>query len=587
MRKIGLNIAFGFIIFLMVLPALQMQLGLFNEKPLDGAFNLSEKPTFTKEKWYKGEFQGQVESYFKDHSGFRSFLVRLQNQVDFSLFRKANAEGAVVGKSKQLYEYDYVRSWLAIDYPGDSFVEKKLQRTKFVQEYLKREKNIDLVVVFEPGKASFYPEYLPSSYTRKKTGLSTYERYLQKAKETGIDFIDLQNYFMSLKEDSEYPLFPRYGTHWSVYGMQFAADSLLRFIERRVNNPLTDFPLTSVRVDSLITSAKPFDTDDDVLKTMNLLLPLKGETLAYPKLSFDTAHPGYKPMVLVVADSYYWNIFNSRTPKYVFKNEAFWYFNSLVYPDHYIKPTYTKDLDFRSEIEKQRVIFVMVTERFVHKFDWRFIDQIYSLYTPDYLKDPVYDKINDIMQVAPWYADVIKKADKKGLSLEDALIEDGKYLFLKDDTLGYMVNYGPEHFSNIISNDPKWMGYIRQKAKERQVSTEEMLMSDALYIFRQDFPGLYELNRSMEKIKDSIYSNPALLETIKDEADRFRFDHATYIRIKAWQIFRETEINKTVNAILSDPPWLKDVERKAKEKGVTLEEMARLDAEYLWEQRLK
>jgi hypothetical protein len=587
MRKIGLNIAFGFIIFLMVLPALQMQFGLFNEKPLDGAFILTEKPTFNREKWYKGEFQGQVESYFKDHSGFRSLLVRLQNQVDFSLFRKANAEGAVVGKSKQLFEYDYIRSWLAIDYPGDSFVEKKLQRTKFVQEYLKREKNIDLVVVFEPGKASFYPEYLPSSYTRKKTGLSTYERYLQKAKETGIDFIDLQNYFMSLKEHSEYPLFPRYGTHWSVYGMQFAADSLLRFIERRVNNPLTDFPLTSVRVDSLITSAKPFDTDDDVLKTMNLLLPLKGETLAYPKLSFDTAHPGYKPMVLVVADSYYWNIFNSRIPKYVFANQAFWYFNSLVYPDHYVKPTYTKDLDLQSEVEKQRVIFVMVTERFVQKFDWRFIDQIYSLYTPDYLKDPVYDKINDIMQVAPWYAEVIKKADKKGLSLEDALIEDGKYLFLKDDTLGYMVNYGPEHFSNIISNDPKWMGYIRQKAKERQVSTEEMLLSDALYIFRQDFPGLYELNRGMEKIKDSIYSNPALLKTIKDEAGQFRFDQAIYIRIKAWQMFRETEINKTVNAILSDPPWLKDVEQKAKEKGVTLEEMARLDAEYLWEQRLK
>ena len=64
-------------------------------------------------------------------------------------------------KTQTALEYDYIRSWLAIDYPGDSFIEKKLQRTKYVQEYLKREKGIDLVIVFEPGKASFYPEYIP------------------------------------------------------------------------------------------------------------------------------------------------------------------------------------------------------------------------------------------------------------------------------------------------------------------------------------------------------------------------------------------------------------------------------------------
>jgi hypothetical protein len=582
MKKTGLNIAFACIILLMVLPVLQMQFGIIQEKPLNGAFNLSEKPTFTREKWISGEYQGQVEKYVKDHSGFRNFLVRLQNQVDFSLFRKANAEGAVVGKSKQLFEYDYIRSWLAIDYPGDSFVEKKLQRTKYVQEYLKREKGIDLVVVFEPGKASFYPEYLPSSYANKKTGLSTYDRYLEKAKETGIDYIDLQNYFQQLKNSSEFPLFPRYGTHWSVYGMQFAADSLIRLIESKI-----DFPLTSFRVDTIMTSTKPFDTDDDVLKTMNLLLPLKGEKLAYPELSFDTAHPGYKPMVLVIADSYYWNIFNSGIPKYVFANEAFWYFNSLVYPDHYIRPTYTKDLNLQREVEKQEVIFLMVTERFLHKFDWTFIDQLYALYTPDYLEDPVYNKINDIMQVDPWFTEVIKKAEIKGVSLENALIAEGKSLYHIDDTLGYMVNFGPEHFRNIIANDPVWMEYIRQKALERNVPIGEMLMLNALYTFRQDFPGLYDLNRGLEKTREKIYSDPALLASLKNEAGQYRWELSSYIQIKAWMIFRETEINNTINAILSDPPWLKDVQRKAQEKGITVEEMARMDAEFLWAERLK
>ena len=213
MKKAGLNIAIALIISLMILPALQLVFHPFKEKPLNGAFNLTEKPSFTIEKWNSGDFQRQAESYLKDNSGFRNFLVRLQNQLDFTFFRQANAEGAVIGRNRQLFEYDYIRSWLAIDYPGDSFIEKKLQRTKYVQEYLKREKNIDLVVVFEPGKASFYPEFLPSKYTDQKHGPSTYERYREKATELDIDLIDFHQYFLQMKESSEYPLYPRYGTH--------------------------------------------------------------------------------------------------------------------------------------------------------------------------------------------------------------------------------------------------------------------------------------------------------------------------------------------------------------------------------------
>jgi len=582
MKKFGLHIAFVFMMLLMALPAVQMRFHLFKEKPLNGAFILSDKPSFNIEKWNSGRFQGQVESYLKDYTGFRNFMIRLQNQLDFSLFRQANAEGAVVGKHKQLFEYDYIRSWLAIDFPGESFLEKKLQRTKYVQEYLKRKKGIDLVVVFEPGKASFYPEYLPSRYSHKKEGLSTYDRYLKKAGELDIDFIDLHQYFLQLKANSEYPLFPRYGTHWSVYGMQYAADSILRLIEGRRN-----LTLTEVRVDSMNISSEPWDTDDDVLKTMNLLLPLKGEKLAYPVYSFDTAHPGDKPMVLVVADSYYWNIFNSRIPKYLFANEAFWYFNTLVYPDNYIRPAYTKDLDLRQEVEKQQVIFLMVTERFLHKLDWTFIDKLYTLYTPGWLKDPVYDKINDIMQVDSWYEDIIVKAALKHTTLEEALVAEGKFMFYQDDTAGYMINYGPEHFRQIIANDTGWMTHICQKADKRNISPDEMLNSDALYIFEQAFPGLFKLNRGMATVEERLNSDPGVLDSLKLEAATFHWDPASFIRIKAWQIYEEEEIRKSCHAIRNDPSWLESVRQKALKKGISPEEMIRLDAEYMWQEKLK
>jgi len=582
MKKIKLHIAFIIIIILIALPAVQMKFHPFREKPLNGAFNLSEKPSFNKEKWSSGEFQGQVESYLKDYSGFRNFMVRLQNQVDFSLFRQANAEGAIMGKNKQLYEYDYIRSWLAIDFPGESFIEKKLQRTKYVQEYLKREKNIDLVVVFEPGKASFYHENIPSRYAAKKNGLSTYDHYLAKAKETGIDYIDLNEYFLQLKPESKYPLFPPLGTHWSIYGMRYVADSLIHFIENRRNIDLPEFYTDTIEI-----SSKPRDTDDDVIRTMNLLFPLKGVDLAYPVFTFDTVTPKYRPMVLVVADSYYWNIFNTRIPKHLFANEAFWYFNSLVYPDNYYKPVHTRDLDLRKEVEKQEVIFLMITERFLHKFDWTFIDQLYTLYTPAWLKDPVYENINKIMQVDPWYGDIINKAAQKHILLEEALIEEGKFIFYRDDTVNYLINYGPEHFSGIISGDPGWMGHIREKAGKNGISVEEMLKIDALYIFKQNYPGLFELNQGLAAVEKRIYSQPEVLDRLRLEAASYRWDPASFIKIKAWQLYQEEEIQKTCQVIRLDPAWLEHVRGKALNKGISLDGMIRLDAEYMWEQKLK
>ena len=580
MRRKGLHIAFYLHLLLMGLPVLQMTFHLFKEKPLNGAFTLADKPVLSKESWMNGSFQSGVEKYLKDHAGFRNFLVRLQNQIDFTFFKEAHAEGVVIGKQRQLYEYDYIRAWLAEDYPGDSFVEKKLLRLKYVQEYLKKEKGIDLVLVFEPGKASYYPEFIPEKYTSEKDGLSTYGLYRKKADELGVDFIDFNQYFLDLKQESAYPLFPRSGTHWSLYGMQFAADSLLNFIEKRKG-----IQLTGVRADTLETSQIPKDTDDDVLKTMNTLFGNRSETLAYPKFTFDTIHPGKKPMVLVVADSYYWNIFNSRIPKYVFANEAFWYFNSRVYPDYYYEPKYTKDLDFQKETEKQDLIFLMVTERFVHKFDWRFIDQLYDLYTPDWLSDAVYDKINSVMAVETWYNEIIIKSQAKQIALDKALLEEGKYLYYKSDTSGFLIDFGMEHFKRLIDQDSAWSAHVRQQAVKENFSYEKMLLSNAEYVFQNEYPVLFEISRGMTRNREKLLSSPDLLAALKEEAAVNYWDTERYLRKKSWDMFKEDELLRSRQAILGDPKWLNDVKAKANRNGISVDSMILLDARYMFDKK--
>jgi hypothetical protein len=241
-----------------------------------------------------------------------------------------------------------------------------------------------------------------------------------------------------------------------------------------------------------------------------------------------------------------------------------------VYPDYYSRPVYTKDLDLRREVEKQDVIFLMITERFLHKFDWTFIDQLYDLYIPVWLKDPVYDNINKIMQTDSWYNEIISKAEKKHLSLEIALIEEGKFMYYRKDTIDYFINYGPEYFSRVISGDTAWMSHIREKAVNKNISAEEMLKLDAIYIFKQNYPGLFEMNQGLEATEKRIYIEPRTLDSLGREAAFYRWDRASYIRIKAWQIYNDQEIRKTCRVILNDPAWLESVRNKAIQKGIPL-----------------
>ena len=94
------HIIFYVLILLMLLPALQQSLRLFGERPLDGDFVLAERPVLTRSSWNSMEYQQKFNSWLEQHIGFRNFFVRLQNQLDFSLYRKANAEGVVIGKKR-------------------------------------------------------------------------------------------------------------------------------------------------------------------------------------------------------------------------------------------------------------------------------------------------------------------------------------------------------------------------------------------------------------------------------------------------------------------------------------------------------
>lgn len=572
------------------LPAIQHITKLFDEKPLSGAFELAEKPDFTWNRWFSGEFQKTTDQYTDDHYGFRNFFVRLGNQIDFSIFGKANSQGVVAGKKGYLYEYDYIRAWIGKDFIGENTIDRKMRHFKFVQDRLK-EKNIDLVFVLEPSKARILPEFIPSRYGHEPARISNYSVFREKALQYNINLLDFNKYFMEIRDTTRFPLYPQFGIHWSTYGMWLVADSIVKYIENQRNIDLPDITFGAIEVSEFLR-----DTDFDAGKSLNLMWQPSTYPMAYPQYSFEKNPSKSRPKVLVVADSYYWNIFNTRLPRHLFGNEAFWYFNALIYPDSYFGDKYTTSINLKEEVENKEVIFVMVTERFLYKYDWNFIENVYRLYAPPSGYNLVWDIENNIRLNESWFADIIKKAELRGLSLEDMIKAEAEYISVTDSLERHLAYSGPAYFKNLILKDGKWAQLVKEKALKENLDFEEQLLKDADYVFQEKFPEAWKKYHALELNITRIKNDPVWMVAIEQKARSQYLSIDEMIKIDAEYLFqqqppvdaeRETKIKEYERLIRSDEKWLSAVKIKAGERKVSLDEMIRLDAEYMADEELK
>ena len=466
---------------MLALPAIQREFSLFDVRSLDGDFILSEKPEFTFESWMEGNFRSDFDKYTDEHIGFRDILIRLTNQIDFGLFRVPHAEGAVVGKEDQLYEYDYIRAYTGLDFIGEEAIDKKIRKLKFLQKHLKEENNIDLVLIFEPSKSCYYPEFIPDRYHPDRLVTNNYKTFVDKANEYDIRNINFNEYFLSLKGKTKYPLYPRYGIHWSIYGMSYATDSLVSYIE-----DLRNIDMPEMYIDSLEQEMYARRPDYDVGKTLNLLFPLKErEPLAYPVFRFEENAEKQKPMVLSVADSYYWNIFNTGLPEHLFKNQAFWYFFAKVYPDTYFNPTHVSDLNIKEEIEKQDIILLMITERFLYKFAWTFIDKAFSLYAPVSEYDLLESYKAGIRNYSEWFDVVLERAKENNMTLDERITAEADYVFKTEKPDVYKINQQLDQFKEMIQNDSLLTLNTKKLADDYFMTFDEALQIEAEKLYKQ------------------------------------------------------------------------------------------------------
>ena len=296
-----------------------------------------------------------------------------------------------------------------------------------VKEYLKS-KGKDIIFVIAPGKASFFPEYIPEKYNKLDKKKTNYEAYLDAFKKNNINYIDFREWFLANKEKSKYPLYPKCGIHWSKYGEYLAADSLIKYIEK-----LRNIDLPELVLDSLVISKKSLFEDSDIEYGMNLMFEIPTFSMAYPYTRIIENKNNIK--TLVVGDSYYWGLYNRGLSQKIFDKGEFWYYNKEIFSSLIEGSTYIEKIDLKKTVEENDLFIMFFSEMNLINFDYGFSNLLYiHLFTSgdEKQKNRFEFYIESIKNSPEWMQQIKKQAEELKMPLEEVIRENAIFMVNKE-----------------------------------------------------------------------------------------------------------------------------------------------------------
>ena len=348
----------------------------YNKPALTGIVISDKKPVMSRENWFDGSFQKETEDYDNDHWAFKEISVRLNNQFYYDCFNQLRVNNFVSGKDHYVFSETYIFSAFGDDLVARQKFETLLEKARVVKDSLKV-RNIDLIIGFAPGKGVHCGEFISDKYKHPVSRRNYDEmRAIALAKKHNV--MDLFNYFESLKGKSKYPLFTRFGHHWSYYGECLAVDTIIGYIENLRKTDLPDLLWEEVEV---VDTAR--SRDADVLKSMNLYRnPPQDMQLAYPKIHFENDSVKNQTRVLVLGDSYWYGPVYMGVSQQAFGYGDFWYYYNRVVPQRVAgEKVEVWQLDLKKEVESYQAILLLYADGNLASYGNGFIEDLYEMYT--------------------------------------------------------------------------------------------------------------------------------------------------------------------------------------------------------------
>ena len=370
MKKILVKI---FICLVLLLPLLQEEFHLFKKgADLYGAFYIPVVEKLNPKNWFDTQFQSSLEKKVKYLIGFRPFLVRFYNQIDFSFNHHINAN--LIFKGKNGYFHGNTDSYFGKDYIGYSTIDEKMKKLKMIVDTLKK-KQVHVIVVFTPDKTFFMPETIPEQFASQKRDTTNYEVFKKCAVKYSVPLVDFSSWFAEMKDTCAYPLYTKYGIHWSYYGAFYAMDSLKNYIGHLLNKPMVKIHNLGIRSTFIMERE-----DNDMEKLMNLMCKLPEQKVGYHDYYFVSDSNTYKPNLITVGDSYWFILNNLGFATDITNHYQYWFYFSTAYTKGSPQTKNIDEVNIQREIESADVVILSSTLGTLNRFAFGFIDKTYDIY---------------------------------------------------------------------------------------------------------------------------------------------------------------------------------------------------------------
>lgn len=414
------SILIGIILAMMFLPFIQNRLVLITEKPLFGKNYSVIQPQFSFRNWMNATYQDSLQIYISSTVGFQGSLMRLKNQIAFSFFYKAKANGIIVGKNGCLFDRSQIRAWTGDDFAGHEKIYKMMKSFKEIQDgfALGGKK---LVWIMISGKGYYFPEFIPGSPGEGK--ITNYKLIREFADSLGINFLDLSSWARKLKKTNLAPLYNMNGLHLTEYGNVMIMDTLINYLERVMNKDLPEILIQSVNWQVLDDPR-----ENDIAKGMNLIFDQNPEKLAYPVYRVEGPHPEIN--TLIIGDSYASGMFYSDIWGRSFKESDFlFYFRELQRRGGPGIPGIPKNVIGEVVNNKELILFI-VSDGNLPELGWGSVESAAKIFSEPLIRKER-KKLHEerIRANEEWMNIEKKKSEEKGITLDSMIRLDAIYLY--------------------------------------------------------------------------------------------------------------------------------------------------------------
>lgn len=320
--------------------------------PLNGTIEYSDTLPLNYDTWVDKSWQENKENVLKKNLLIRPSIVRIQNELDYQLFKEFHMGDLLVGKDDYYFSRGWADSRCCINNLNNDSLTNYIYKLKTLSDLFER-KGKYLRIIIVPSKEEIFSNKLPDEFSTEKLD-NDYHLYKNALDNNKIEYWDLLNYYRQIMDTASYPIYSKTSVHWTRYGASFTLFRLLEDMDNFFNNTMSSLYVESSEVSKFKRG------DGDTETTLNLLSRIDNSDFQYFNYAVQSKENAFKPKVLTIADSYYWALKSCwKLPEiYSMESKYLYYYSTAYYPT-WDPPKAVKDLDMVEEFKTTDAVVIL------------------------------------------------------------------------------------------------------------------------------------------------------------------------------------------------------------------------------------